>query len=120
MSDTDSKKIAEPGEKLLILQAELRDLLEDSEAAAGTVQLDQSKVGRLSRMDALQQQAMARAGLEQHKRRLVQVNRALAALEAGDYGYCEECGEPIGMARLQARPESLYCIKCQEALEQDG
>ena len=82
-------------------------------------QRDQARVGRLSRMDALQQQAMARAGLEQHKRRLVQVNRALAAVDTGDYGYCTECGEAIDMARLEARPESLYCIKCQSALEED-
>ncbi len=120
MSAIDSNKIAELGDKLRTLQAELRDLLEDSESAAGTVQLDQSKVGRLSRMDALQQQAMARAGLEQHKLRLMQVNQALAALETGDYGYCEECGKPIGLARLQARPESLCCIKCQSALEENS
>ncbi len=118
MSKLDHPEPAAQRDKLLALQSELERLLEHGKAATETVQLDQSRVGRLSRMDALQQQAMARAGQEQLTSRLLVVKRALVALQTGDYGFCEECGGSIDSARLQARPESLYCLRCQNALEQ--
>lgn len=92
-------------------------MLSLSESASDTVSLDQSKVGRLSRMDALQQQAMAQANLAHHKDHLKQVHHALAAMKEGDYGYCEGCGQDIPIERLEARPESSYCIDCQNKLE---
>jgi len=102
------------------LQQQLEVFLNLDEAAAGTVELDQGKVGRLSRIDALQQQAMAQANSEVHKQQLVRVHRALHKIEQGDYGYCDECGEAIPFARLQVQPESDFCVKCLQTQENTG
>ncbi len=90
-----------------------------NEQSTETVSLDQAKVGRLSRMDALQQQAMAQANRAQHQQRLRNVQLALTAIEEQSYGFCEECGEDIPIARLEASPESIYCINCKNRLEQN-
>ncbi len=49
---------------------------------------------------------------------LNQVNNALERIDDGDYGYCDNCDEPIGVARLRARPVAIFCIECQEEREQ--
>lgn len=76
------------------------------------VQLDQQSVGRLSRMDALQMQAMARA---QQARRDLESRRLRAALdrmEQDEFGYCAECGEEIAPRRLDLDPAAVTCISC--------
>lgn len=83
-----------------------------AQAAAGTVTLDQSSVGRLSRMDAMQQQAMAQSMQERlllQRRKLV---AALARIDAGAFGRCCECDEDIEPARLHADPAVIFCIDC--------
>lgn len=99
------------------LEEELLSLLDISAESADTVVLDQSKVGRLSRMDAMQQQAMAQSNRAGYRERLKAVRAALQSIYSGDYGYCEQCGEAINFARLQIRPESNICVSCQAALE---
>lgn len=89
----------------------------DEEDAAGaeardTVTLDQQSVGRLSRMDALQQQAMARATHERRARERRALVAALARLETGDFGYCDDCGEEIDPRRLEHNPAVTRCIDC--------
>ena len=77
-----------------------------------TVELDQQAVGRLSRMDALQNQAMAKAG---HARRQAERRRLMAALariDEGEFGYCEDCGEEIAEGRLRLDPAAQRCISC--------
>lgn len=81
------------------------------------VELDQQSVGRLSRMEEMQRQAMAKSGRQSLEVRLQQVRAALLTLERDDYGDCRECEEPIGYARLKARPETPYCLECQGARE---
>jgi RNA polymerase-binding transcription factor len=79
------------------------------------VELDQQAVGRLSRMDALQNQAMAVA---QQNRRDIQtrrLNAALTRLAEGEYGYCEDCGEDIAPKRLELDPAASKCISCARA-----
>lgn len=49
--------------------------------------------------------------------KLLQIEKALAKLESGDYGYCEHCGEKINVNRLKAQPYSVYCIECKEDIE---
>ena len=97
----------------LIEQREmLLDLAESSRKAAQTVELDQSRVGRISRMDALQAQSMAQ---ESDRRRLLALQRidsALRRIETGDFGSCVACGEPIMASRLEADPGALLCIDC--------
>ena len=99
----------------LLLEArrsELKNLRETSGDARAVVELDQQSVGRLSRMDALQGQAMA---LEQDRRReqeLARVDAALIRLESGDYGYCIACDEPIAEKRLRLDPAIPTCVDC--------
>lgn len=98
-----------------LIAARLEDLdAEDAMGAKGqeTVQLDQQSVGRLSRMDALQNQAMAKAG---HARRQTERRRltlALSRLDEGEFGYCEGCGEDIARPRLELDPAAALCISC--------
>jgi DnaK suppressor protein len=97
------------------IDARLSELAEeDARGRSGqaTVELDQQAVGRLSRQDALQSQAMARAT---HARRDVERRRLRAALERiddGDFGTCEDCGEEIGAGRLDLDPGVTRCISC--------
>lgn len=76
------------------------------------VELDQQSVGRLSRMDAMQVQAMSNA---QSRRRATELRRIQAALKRwkdGEYGYCAECGDEIAEKRLDLDPATPLCIDC--------
>ncbi|HHO51418.1 MAG TPA: TraR/DksA family transcriptional regulator [Deltaproteobacteria bacterium] len=98
--------------RLLALRAELEAVATSTRDQGGTVELDQGAVGRLSRMDALQQQAMAQAQEQRTRLRLDQIHSALLRLDAGDYGTCARCGEEIAEGRLAARPEAPFCLEC--------
>jgi len=97
---------------LLQRRAELEQQLSSSAEAAGTVELDQP-IGRLSRMDAMQQQQMTLANRRIAETRLQQIAAALERIDSGDFGICVECEEEIDAARLRARPESPFCVDCQ-------
>lgn len=101
------------------LETELTIQLEDGKASAATVSLD-APIGRLSRMDALASQQVAKAGQAAAQRRLEQVRAALRRIEEGDYGYCDRTGEPIGFRRLKARPETTLSLAGQAELEARG
>ncbi len=98
-----------------ILMRLLSDLdAQDSAGAEGRkpVQLDQQSVGRLSRMDAMQQQAMARATAARRGQSRQRIAAALARLDEGEYGWCTECGEAIPAARLDLDPTLPTCVSC--------
>ncbi|MEM6994849.1 MAG: TraR/DksA family transcriptional regulator [Myxococcota bacterium] len=87
-------------------------------AADGTKPVDLDEpIGRLSRMDALAQREMNEAGRRTQQAELAQAKLALEAIEAGEYGLCRACDEPIGFRRLQARPFSTVCLRCQSERE---
>lgn len=99
----------------------LTDLREDllsttsvRDETTSTVTLDQTCTGRLSRMDALQNQAIAVAGKARAELQLRLIEAALKRIENDDFGYCMECGEPINPKRLEIDPTSLYCIECAQ------
>ena len=99
-------------QRLVSLLEQLEKDLTQTDASAETVVLDQSSVGRLSRMDAMQQQAMAqglRARLETRKR---QVLAALARIEDGRFGYCCQCDVELDERRLQHDPAVVFCADC--------
>ena len=96
---------------------QLLALVETGEEASATVELDQGRVGRLSRMDALQGQAMSQEAERRRELELKQIAAALQRLDSGDYGYCVECDEPIAEARLQHNPAAPLCIRCAERRE---
>ncbi len=91
-------------------------LLDRSREGARPVSLDEP-IGRLTRMDAIQQQSMSAANRRQLDLRLRQVVQALGLVQRGDYGLCRRCEGAIGYARLCARPESPYCLACQDAID---
>jgi DnaK suppressor protein len=99
---------------LLALQDSLAETVQAAEKAGETVELDQARVGRLSRMDALQAQQMALETERRNRARLMLVQRALERIEQGEYGDCLECGEPIDPRRLEADPTATRCIACAE------
>lgn len=115
---TDMDEMAHFREHLLVLQRQLLDLEETGNAAGKTVELDQARVGRLSRMDALQGQAMSQAMNRRRKIELQKIAAALQRIEAGEYGYCLTCEEPIARARLEHDPAATLCIGCASAVEQ--
>ncbi len=110
---TDAER-AELVEQLGVLRDELRATLQATAEAAGTVHLDQAAVGRISRVDALQAQQMVAEQRRRSTLRLKQVVNALERASDDEYGECLACGEPIGYARLRARPESPLCVACSE------
>lgn len=99
------------------LREELRSLIADASGLSDTVTLDQAAVGRVSRVDALQQQQMAQAGIRRHEARLQRVERAITRYDDDPerYGDCADCDEPIGIARMRAVPESVFCVRCLAA-----
>ena len=99
------------------LERDLGYQLNATAGAAKPVKLDQTAVGRLSRMDSMQSQAMANAAREATKTRLHQCNAALQAVERGEYGFCRLCEEPIGVKRLSAKPEAPFCLQCQRGAD---
>ena len=96
---------------------EISRQLDGSDAATRPVELDQQSVGRVSRIDAIQQQQMAIAGRDQALRLAQAFRMALGRIEDGSYGYCLHCGEAIAFARLEARPQATLCVRCQEKCE---
>ncbi|MDA4844891.1 TraR/DksA family transcriptional regulator [Hoeflea poritis] len=93
-------------------KAEIEALSELSEESRSTVVLDQQAVGRLSRMDSMQQQAMAEAQERQRQRDLVRIEMAERRIKEGDYGYCAECDEEIPDGRLEIDPMAEKCVHC--------
>ena len=104
--------------RALIAQSclELEELLARSSESSKPVALDEP-IGRLSRMDAMQQQQMAVASRQNQTRRLQLLRNALQALESDNYGDCRHCEEPIGYQRLKVRPETPFCLACQSRSE---
>ena len=101
------------------LEALVRDLatqIEDTREGAQPVDLDEP-IGRVSRMDAIQEQNMVQANRSAAQQRIVQARAALERLDAGDYGECASCGEDIPAARLEATPEAAFCLDCQSRRE---
>ena len=103
--------------RLLRLQQELQDLKGTGEVAASVVELDQTSVGRLSRMDALQGQAMSKETGRRRQLELQKIAGALRRVDSGDYGYCLSCEEPIARERLELDPGATLCIECANKKE---
>lgn len=99
-------------EHLEALTRDLAELIEGTRAGAEPVDLDEP-IGRLSRMDAIQQQNMIQANLSAARQRLALARGALERIDADEYGECPVCGEDIPFARLDAAPEAALCVECQ-------
>lgn len=109
--------MSEPGSsrvraRLLEHLAELDEVDAAGADAQSTVVLDQSRVGRLSRMDALQGQAMASAGAARRQQQRRRLAAALERLEQGHYGRCLDCDVLIPEGRLEIDPAAERCVTC--------
>ncbi len=113
MSELNQTQLNELQQQLIAEQLHLRQQLDSQETETQPVTLDQQAVGRVSRIDAIQQQQMAMANQQHNKQHLSAVNQALARMADDDYGFCQECDQLITFARLKIKPEALYCISCQ-------
>ena len=111
------KELAAIKTRLLQCQQELQGLKGTGEDAASVVELDQTSVGRLSRMDALQGQAMSKETGRRRQLELQKIAAALRRLDSGDYGYCLSCEEPIARERLALDPGATLCIACASKRE---
>ena len=114
MSDQPHIDLADIEARLRARREELLRLTAAHEDESDPVELDQTSVGRLTRMDALQSQAMA---AEVERRREVELARIVTALERikqGEYGDCVSCGEPIAPKRLELDPATPLCLSCAE------
>jgi DnaK suppressor protein len=112
MNDTPEIDAAAAKARLLTRREALLHLSEASAEARRPVELDQARVGRLSRMDAMQSQAMS---IETDRRRRLEVRRidaALIRLDDGEYGFCARCGAAIALKRLEVDPTTPVCIDC--------
>ena len=112
MADSLGEQLRHLVERLKERQVELKKLDAGSVESRNPVELDQSRQGRLSRMDALQGQAMAMETARRRALELQKIEAALDRLQEGDYGYCVKCGESIGHKRLEFDPATPLCIDC--------
>jgi DnaK suppressor protein len=113
MTDPTDAELAQRYAPRLEAEADaLRAASRDGSSARKTVELDQQSVGRLSRMDALQGQALAHGLEARRKARLRAIDAALVRIGAAEYGFCENCGNFIGFGRLDADPCVVRCVDC--------
>jgi len=98
-------------------KTKLEQQLLDAKSATSVVRLDQSSVGRLSRMDAMQQQSMAVSTRVKAQASLRKTLKALHRMDSEDFGYCDQCDEPIQFKRLKVQPQASHCLKCQDLQE---
>lgn len=115
MNSQDNTNIRD---RLLAMRTAIESLADSREASSEVVELDQTRMGRLTRMDALQLQAMAKAGQARAKVEMAKIDAALKRLDQGSYGECLDCGEAIGQARLEANPTATRCVGCESAREE--
>lgn len=99
---------------------ELLSVAESADAASETVELDQTRVGRVSRMDALQQQAMSKESQRRRRLELDRIGAALRRLDSDEYGWCLRCEEAIARERLAIDPAATLCIDCARQADPMG
>lgn len=99
-------------EELLRALAKIERSMKTTDRAARPVKLDQTSVGRLSRIDALQNQGLTRGLQQREHAKHAQITEALRRIDSGSYGICEGCGQPIQFERLLIFPEALACGGC--------
>ena len=98
----------------LRLEHRLKELERLDAGLQDSVELDQSRVGRLSRVDALQIKAMEVASARRRSEERRRIYGALGRIEEGDYGLCIDCEELIPLGRLEIDPSLPRCVLCAD------
>src|SRR5665648_199914 len=101
-------------QQLLALALDIQAQEEAFKETSQPVELDQARVGRLSRMDAMQSQQMALESSRRRQHQLVKIEGALRRINTGEFGYCFVCDEEIDVRRLAVDPTSTRCVTCVE------
>jgi DnaK suppressor protein len=110
----NKQEIEQIRQRLLCLRSELQGLEEENRETGEPVELDQSRVGRLSRMDAMQGQQMALESARRRQHQLSKIEGTLRRIDSGGFGRCFVCGEEIDMRRLLIDPTNTRCMECVE------
>ena len=110
----NEEEIEQVRQKLLCLKSELLKLKETSKETSDPIELDQARVGRLSRMDAMQAQQMALETARRRQNQILKLEGALRRIESSEYGDCFVCGEEIDVRRLSVDPTYTRCMKCAD------
>ena len=118
MNNKSGNFFADMRAKLFELRENLESVAAASEDSSQIVELDQARVGRLSRMDALQAQAMSQASGRRREMMLRKISAALERIDNDDYGRCQSCEEMISRGRLASDPTAVLCIECATKAEQ--
>jgi len=113
MSLTDSQR-KEVKASLLELEKQLGEEIQLAKKSSVPVELDQQAFGRVSRIDAIQQQKMSAAGLSRLELRLQKVKSAILRVDDDSFGLCAQCEEEIPLKRLLVSPESPVCVQCAQ------
>lgn len=112
MDELTPKQLAYFKERLEALKVELDAEEKLNNQSSKPPELDQQAVGRVSRIDAIQMQQMAKAGQRRLGQKRLRLEKALQLIADGDYGFCLQCDEPIALKRLELDPTTLSCIVC--------
>jgi len=112
MSSAPNIDIKAMKKRLLDRRKELEHVIESRAGTQTDSELDQQRIGRLSRMDAIQQQAMEEETGRRRDQEMDRIAAALRRIEEDDFGYCGVCEEPIAPKRLENDPATPLCINC--------
>ena len=112
----DEKALKQINLLLLKMKSDLQEQEKTSKETGNPVELDQTRVGRISRMDAMQAQQMALDASRRRKLQLVKIESAFKRINSGEYGYCLGCDEYIALRRLMVDPTNTHCIECAEKM----
>ncbi len=74
----------------------------------------ENSLGRITRMDAINNASVAKAALREAKRKYGKLKHALSKIDEPDYGLCSNCKHPIPEGRLMLMPESTRCVRCAD------
>ena len=107
----DADRILYFRKRLESLSKEVTEALQASKDSANVVELD-TAIGRLSRMDAMQNQQMALELRRRQENQLLRIKNALKRMGQGRYGLCGKCKEPIAEERLEGSPDVVMCVQC--------
>tara|TARA_Y100001934_G_scaffold13034_1_gene15979 strand:+ start:583 stop:912 length:330 start_codon:yes stop_codon:yes gene_type:complete len=107
----DVDRLAYFRKRLEDLEQEIREDMDANPEDSGVVELD-SSIGRLSRMDALQNQQMALELKRRQENQLLRIENAFKRLAKGQYGLCGKCKKPIEEDRLEVFPDTVSCVRC--------
>lgn len=101
-----------------LLTKQLDDLLYQAEKTVNALVQDGTSSADLLDQATLGMDREYTLRIRDRESRLIQkIKTALAKIDDGSFGICEECGEPISYARLKARPVTAYCINCKNKME---